>query len=287
MNKGGLGDFNKLSTEQQKRYRDDSCQKTKFALDHAIPIGFAPPLRTFAIPLGGGQIGTWTFSRSLGKIDGGTGCVLRLQSRVFIVTAEHVLAGYEERRDNGELLNWQVGKLPPFVPRVAWRGGRKYNPKGKDMVFLEISEQQAIEACAGRTHILSASTGLAPAAPQVGQTVLLAGYPNELREVDNGTVRVGAFSALCQVTRSTGDGTFKCRFEHSQLLSFDERPLPLKELNANVGGMSGGPVFAVENINSYPFVGVITERCRSVLDDSDTIVVESVEGVPSSFPPIA
>jgi hypothetical protein len=190
---------------------------------------------------------------------------------------------YEGRLSRGEELNWQVGRLPPFdpLPRVEWRGNREYNPRGKDIVFLRVSEQEAKEACAGRTHILSASTMWPPPAPQAGQAVLLAGYPNELRELDNGTIRPGSFSAMFRVTTSTGDGSFKCRFEYSELLSFDGQPLPLRELHANVGGMSGAPVFGVGTI-SYPFIGVITER-SGAFDDSDTIVIEAVEGLPSSF----
>ncbi len=112
--------------------------------------------------------------------------------------------------------------------------------------------------------------------------MLLAGYPNELRETDNGVVKPGSFSARLEVTTQTGDGTFKCRLEYSELLSFDEQPVPMKELRANVGGMSGGPVFAVEAI-CYPFVGVITQRGGG-FGDFDNIVIEAVEGVSSSFP---
>ena len=281
MDDGDLGDFYKLSAEEQKRYLTVSQQMTKFARDHAIPIAFNPPLSTFAIPHEG-KIYTFALPQTLRK-NGATGCVLQLQSGVFIVTAEHVLQGYEERLSQGEVLNWQVGKLPPFDPlaRVAWRGNRKYNPKGKDIVFFGISEKEAKDACAGRTHILSASTGWPPPAPQVGQTVLLAGYPNELREFDNGRMKPGSFSALFGVTTSIGDGSFKCRFAYPDLLSFDKQPLPMKELHANLGGMSGGPVFGVGDM-SYPLVGVITDRCGA-FGDTDTIVIEAVEGIPSSF----
>jgi hypothetical protein len=54
----------------------------------------------------------------------------------------------------------------------------------------------------------------------------------------------------------------------------------MREIRANVGGMSGGPVFRVGI--GYRFVGVITERCGA-FDDSGTIVIEAVEGLPSSF----
>ena len=268
----------KLPMVEQERYLTASRHMTLFARDHSIPIAFAPPLKTFV-----GRIGTFTLPLTLGKIDGATGCMLQLQSGVFLVTAEHVLEEYERRLSQGEVLNWQVGRLPPFdpLPRVAWRGNCKYKSSGKDVVFLRMSDREAREACAGRTNILSASAGWPPPAPQVGQAVLFAGYPNELREIDSGILKPGSFSALLRVTTSTGDGSFKCRFEYAELFSFDNQPLPLEQIHANLGGMSGGPVFSVGNI-SYPFAGVISQRCGG-FRDSDTIVIEAVEGVPSSF----
>ena len=60
---------------------------------------------------------------TLGDISGASGCVLRLQSGFFRVTAEHVLRTYEERLQKGERLELEIGKLPPVDPlaRVAWR----------------------------------------------------------------------------------------------------------------------------------------------------------------------
>ena len=283
MDQSGAGDFNELSEQEQKRWLTASRQMTKLARDHAIPITFAPPINTFAIPLDGGRIGTVTLPRSLGKVESATGCVLQLQSEYFIVTAEHVLQEYEKRLGAGEVLNWQVGRLRPFDPRsrIAWRGSSKHRPK--DIVFLRISEQEAKEACADRTHIISASTAWPISAPQEGQAVLLAGYPSQLREVVNGTIRPGSVSALFRVTTSAGDGTFKCRYEYAELISFDEQPLPLKDLRTNMGGISGGPVFSVGKI-SYPFVGVISQA-SGAFEEFAKIVIEALEGVPSSFPP--
>jgi hypothetical protein len=272
-----------LPKAAQQQYRAFSRQVTSFALNHAIPIVVAPRLTTVAIHLPDGSRARFTLPQTLGKIDGATGYVLQLEFGMFVVTADHVLQEYEDRTSAGELLNWQVGKLPPFDPlsRVAWRGNLKRYPKGKDVVFLEVSEREAQDACAGVTNILTASTGWPPAAPALGDAILLAGYPNALREICSSTIEPGAISAMFRVTTSTGDGTFKCRFEYGELLSFTEKELPMKELNTNVGGLSGGPALAVGNL-SYPVVGVITQR-SGAFDTSDTIVVEALDGVPSRF----
>jgi hypothetical protein len=93
---GGAEQFRQLSAEDQARYISVNRQMTGFARDHAVPIIFAPPL----------SIG--------GKINGASGCVIRVGANTLVVTASHVLGGYEERVRAGERLNWQVRNLPPF-----------------------------------------------------------------------------------------------------------------------------------------------------------------------------
>src|ERR1039457_5753121 len=103
---GGLDEFSKLSVDDQKRYRATSSQMTKFARDHAIPIEFAPPIGRLDGPVGGGTGGMVAVRLSLGSIAGATGCVLRLRTGLYVLTAEHVLKCYEERVYQGEKLDW-------------------------------------------------------------------------------------------------------------------------------------------------------------------------------------
>jgi len=290
MNTRTNGKFRNLPSDEQRRYLMVSRQMTLFARDHAVPITFAPVLRTFPISTGRKNGGTVTLPLSLGKIDGASGCVLRLDSSFFLVTAEHVLAEYEHRVSQGEALNWQVGALPPFdpLPRVAWRGSS--SRKAKDIVFVSLSEQEANEIGGGRSYITSGPTRWPPRAPEVGKTVLIAGFPNELRVVDGlfcvqrestgATIKAGSLSAMLQVT-TVGEGYFKCGFEYAELLDFGGQSLPLSQLSANIGGLSGGPVFAVENIN-YPFLGLVKQRFGA-LEDADVIVVEALDDLPSKF----
>src|ERR1700689_141286 len=117
----GAQRFEQLSEENKSRYLAINQQMVRLARDYAAPIIFAPP------PSVGG------------KINGASGCVVRLASGTFVITASHVLAGYEDRVVKGERLNWQVGNLPPFdpVPRVEWRS------REKDVALLRISENEA------------------------------------------------------------------------------------------------------------------------------------------------
>lgn len=232
---GGAHSFQKLAAHEQESYRTTGQQMVRLAQNYAVPIIIAPPPR----------IG--------GEINGATGCVLRLSCGLFLVTASHVLKGYEKRLLDHETTNWQVGALPPFDPcpsRIAW------TCETRDLLFLRLSEEEAKAACGTSSYVVSAMSGWPPQAPKVGQHVLVSGYPRALRETDPaGWIGAGPYSAMLPVV-SVGDGYFYCQIDQRDLISFNEGPLP--DPGAFLGGLSGGPVLLVGRI-SYPLVGVVAE----------------------------
>jgi hypothetical protein len=249
---GGAQQFRQLTAEDQARYIAINRQMARFARDHAVPIIFAPPL----------SVG--------GKINGASGCVMRLGPDTFLITASHVVGGYEERIQAGEVLNWQVGDLPPFdpIPRIVWRDGER------DIVLLSLTENEArsIGPC-----IISAPPKWPPPIPREGQLVLVGGYPKALREEkpSSGWIGAGPYSAVSKVT-ITGTGYCKCVIERTDLISFDGKPLP--EPGTDMGGLSGGPVLLVDTIN-YPLVGVVTDRCEMTFAEFEIIQFATLEGV--------
>ncbi len=251
-NPSGAEQFRQLSTEDQARYMAMSRQMAAFARDHAVPIIFAPPL----------SIG--------GKINGASGCVVRLGADTSLVTASHVVGGYEERIQAGERLNWQVGDLPPFdpIPRIVWRD------RERDIVLLRITQNEAksIGPC-----IITAPPKWPPPALREGQLVLVGGYPKVLREEkqSSGWIGAGPYFAVFKVT-STGPGYCKCVIERKDLISFDGRPLP--EAGTDMGGLSGGPVLLVDTLG-YPLVGVVTDRCEMTFADLEIIQIATLESV--------
>lgn len=84
----GVGDaeqFQKLSAADKVAYLRVSQHMVRFAHDHAVPIIFAPSL----------SIG--------GPVNGATGCILKMDSGAVLLTASHVVEGYEdavERRND-------------------------------------------------------------------------------------------------------------------------------------------------------------------------------------------
>jgi len=126
----------------------------------------------------------------------------------------------EKRVKQGEILNWQVGNLPPFDPlaRIAWRDTRL------DLVVLRLTVEEAAQVgpCA-----VSSFFDKPHCKPRVDDLVVLEGYPKVLRELDLTTSNIGArpYAALFRVT-SFGDGYCRCFVERRNMISFDEKPLP-------------------------------------------------------------
>jgi hypothetical protein len=245
---GGAEQFQRLSADEQACYLAINREMVRLARDHAVPIIFAPPL----------SIG--------GRINGASGCVIQLARGTFVVTASHVVLGYEQRLERGEILNWQVGNLPPFDPlaRIVWRD------KENDIVLLGISREEAsnIGPC-----LISAPPTWPPPVPKAGQLVLVGGYPKSLREeaLAPGWIGSGPYSAIFRVTLAE-DCKFKCAIERRDLISF-EGPLPASGID--MGGLSGGPVLLVD-ILSYPVVGIVTGRCNMGIADLEIIEIASL-----------
>jgi len=232
----GSPDFRSLPEPERQRYRNVSRSLVEMMQRYAFPLCLAPPL----------SVG--------GEVVGATGCLLRLNRGLFIVTANHVLSEYEERVQSNRL-NWQFGHLPPFDPlsRVAWRD------QARDIVFLEISAEEAIRAGNEDSLVFSAARGWPPPVPTVGQPVLIAGYPRILREVADASIQSGPYSAVFRTT-SAGPGYFYCQIENEELISFDGGELPPPD--ADVGGLSGGPASLMLPLD-YPLVGIVVEHSRT------------------------
>lgn len=176
---------------------------------------------------------------------------------------------------DGEALNWQVGALPPFdpLPRIAWRN------TDRDLLFLGLTKDEAVTACGTGSRIVPTLNGWPPLPPTSGQVVLVAGFPRALREVTaDGRISAGPFGAMFRVN-NTGDGYCDCQIEYRDLISFDDSPLPPPD--ADMGGLSGGPVFCMGTL-SYPLIGVVTDHCRMTFADFQLLRIATLHGIAGS-----
>jgi hypothetical protein len=133
-----------------------------------------------------------------------------------------------------------------------------------DIVLLRLSKEEAEEAC-GEARIVPTPAEWPPPPLNIGQHVVMAGYPNQLRAVDfAATMNRGACGLAFQVT-NIGDGYCKCQFLYADVIDFGGAAQPdLKRVK--LGGMSGCPVFALASAGEggrvqYPRLsGVFTHR---------------------------
>jgi hypothetical protein len=112
--------------------------------------------------------------------------------------------------------------------------------------------------------------------PQEGQLVILAGYPGTLREIDpGGWIGAGPLSALFRVA-TAGQDYCTCRIEQKDLISFTDTPPPPP--GADMGGISGGPVFLMGDV-SYPLVGIITDLGYMEFADLELLRIATFESI--------
>jgi hypothetical protein len=226
----GRDRFQALPAPEQARFRSVSQHLIRHAVASAVPIVFGHPPR----------IGT--------KIESASGCVLRLRVGYFVVTAAHVVREYENRLAEGEESIWQVGRLP-FSPlsRIA------SSDKSADVAFLKVSEWEASQIGAS---ILSPSNVWPPARPEIGQLLIISGYPRAARQFQApGRIGCGPMSAILRVT-STNDRYAVCQIARDDLVSFDANPVP--DADFDHSGWSGAPAL-VFGSHSYPIIGVVSE----------------------------
>jgi hypothetical protein len=75
---------------------------------------------------------------------------------------------------------------------------------------------------------------------------------------------------------TTGEDYCTCQIEHKDLVSFDGGPLP--EPGTDMGGISGGPVLLVGNVD-YPVVGVVTDQCHIGFAEFEMIRIATLDNV--------
>jgi hypothetical protein len=226
----GRDRFQALSAPEQARFRSVSQHLIRHAVASAVPIVFGHPPR----------IGN--------KIESASGCVLRLRAGSFVVTAAHVLRGYKEWLAEGEESIWQVGRLK-FSPlgRIA------SSDKSADVAFLKVSEGEASEV---GSSILSPSNVWPPPRPEIGQLLIISGYPRVARQFQGrGAIGCCPMSAILRVT-SANDRYAVCEIARDDLVSFDANPAP--DADFDHSGWSGAPALLFGAL-SYPIVGVVSE----------------------------
>jgi hypothetical protein len=222
--------FDDLTPEEQAEYRVAAQQMLRLAGSYAVPIIFGEP--------------AWAHR----QISGATGAVLSIGPRHVVLTASHVLAGYESFISEHSAYVWQVGNFGfDPLPRVIARDMHA------DIVALEISSD---EARGIGTTVASVPHGWPPPAVAVGQAVFTSGYPKILRDISApGRIGSDPLSMLLRVD-SIGDDYFYCQVEPQELIPFNDNAV--FAAGTDLGGWSGSPILLMGPL-SYPIVGIVSE----------------------------
>ena len=241
--------FHELPPEEQRRVLRAGHHMTQLAYRHAAAVIVGPPP----------SIG--------GPINNGSGFVVAVGGRHFLGTAWHVVVAWLHRREAGERVLFQVrdAELNPTL-ETMWRD------EANDVALIPISEVQAAQI---GVSVCDPIRGWPPPHPVQGRYVLLSGFPGVVRQQEGKRVFLNAMSTLMQVT-SVGHSHLVCQLEREHLVSFNENGIPPH--GTDWGGMSGGPVFLVDDL-VYPLVGMISEFST----DLELLRIATLSHVP--FPP--
>ncbi len=166
----------------------------------------------------------------------------------FGITADHVYAGYLERKERSPGLVCQIGRLM-FKPedRLIDRDKRL------DVATFRMTNAE-IEKTTKWVH---RPTTWPPSPPEQGRGVFFSGFARTAREEEIGVVTFGATSFLLTAT-VVGPDAIKCQFDRENFVDLGSGmpPEPI-----SLGGVSGAPLWTlVDNpVVGWRLAGVITE----------------------------
>jgi hypothetical protein len=226
--------FDSLSPEKQRQLREATRELNEIALRYAVDV-FVASRRASVVP---------------GPLNHATGVLLGLGDKTVVATASHVLAKFEKRVEQGDAAMFQVmaAVLPDPLGRVYWRD------EAHDLVLLEITEAERAQV---GSWVYEPRPPWPPPVPPVDSFVITAGFPVEGRTTDRTrrAVELKALQSMLVVT-GTGDNHFFCPIDRDNW--YDVSGVGMLPAGADLGGMSGAPVFAVQTLQ-YPIVGIVTE----------------------------
>lgn len=195
-----------------------------------------------------------------------SGFLIELGGRVYLATADHVVAEYAARRERTRYVYIQAGMLGiDALDRIVFRDS------ARDVAFVSLAGLDVSQASA---RVYQPIGPWPPQPPQPEDAVQFCGFPKAFRVRPNkGEVDFGALPGF-GVVQTAGPGycTVVIEREHVQVFGQSPRVLPPA---AQFGGLSGGPVMLFGQL-AYPVIGVISE----VSEQFDIMRFATFDGLP-------
>jgi hypothetical protein len=182
-----------------------------------------------------------------------SGFFVRINDRVYLGTADHVWRSFLERVAQGQGVIFQAGGL-----RIEADRPEVVRDPDRDVAFIPISKSET-RRC--KHTISSAARGWPPPLPKKDTYVVFSGCPEVLRDhASDSSLEFGYYSAIMRVTTAS-EAHIVCQFER-EIWVTDYRKIPPP--GTDLSGMSGGPVFSLDDPLSMPLVGLISEFSPSL-----------------------
>jgi hypothetical protein len=187
-------------------------------------------------------------SRPTADASSGTGVLLRVGNDHFVLTARHVVRGYEERLAERKHAHFQIGQLTvcPLCRMV-------HDDMVNDLAVLAIASAEVAEV---GSRPCVRDEDWSPPSLKVGQQIQFCGYARINRtdgdagEVNSTVLPLTAKISNCDDTHfSVAIERDKYRWDGDCLLQPDQKFL---------GGMSGGPALLLDD-PAFPLIGIVSE----------------------------
>jgi hypothetical protein len=197
----------------------------------------------------------------------GTGILLSLRGEYFVATAWHVLEEYELGRMAGHEVVVLIDNVLLEPPRFT------FVDRDNDIVLVSVPEALAQEMDAVP---YDPGERWPPRRVTSGDVVFFCGLPAYLRSDEgDGELVFGNMSLVLSV-ESASEHQFVLKLERQDWVDLGRVPLPGEDVF--LGGLSGAPVFVMDDL-SYPLVGLISEIGQSL----PLMFVKSLAHIPAGW----
>ncbi len=197
---------------------------------------------------------------------GGSGALIDFDGTICVVTCDHVLRAYEDLMAHRKLLKIGQERIAP--DRVRDRD------EALDLAIIDVS---GLDLNALTNRVNTPGQPLRPARwpndpVQPGEPVIVYGFPSHARAVDSTGREISsrAFSFV-EPVEGVDDDCFRIVFNRSAWINTrDGSPVPESVAKADLGGLSGSPVFAkrdVRGVGILEFVGTLFSNVPFVPSD--------------------
>jgi len=198
----------------------------------------------------------------------GTAFFLDVGQGPFGVTANHVIEGYEQARDQGNVVACQIGQDLRFDIQGSHRILCRH--PDIDIATFQISADEIRSM--GRTVFTGQQSIWPPPPPERDRGVLFAGIPGvHTSWLSSNEISFGVAPGI-GIATSVGDRDISFQIKRQHLVDAMGNGVPPE--NFDFGGMSGGPMLTIvehNGLRSYRLAGVIYQGPNPSCDATEAI----------------